>query len=82
MVNINSNLRLIAVSLQAGTIISGFIGEAKIIVYAWVNDEDNKRAFAGTTDAYKVFAKMLKLGNPPDDWDSLLTAARGAKLTL
>jgi toxin YhaV len=56
--------------------------EAKIIVYAWVNDEENKRAFASKTDAYKVFAKMLKSGNPPDDWDALLTAARSEKLPL
>lgn len=56
--------------------------EAKIIVYARVNDEENKRAFASKTDAYKVFAKMLKSGNPPDDWEALLKAARDAKLPL
>ncbi|GAA0538835.1 hypothetical protein GCM10009098_02960 [Rheinheimera aquimaris] len=56
--------------------------EAKIIVYARVNDEDNKRAFASKTDAYKVFAKMLKSGNPPDNWDARLTAAKGTKLPL
>lgn len=48
---------------------------SKVIVYAWVNDEENKRAYESKTDAYNVFAKMLKSGNPPDDWDALLRAA-------
>ena len=30
---------------------------SKIIVYAWVNDEKNKRAYGGKTDAYRVFKK-------------------------
>ncbi|WP_259239324.1 type II toxin-antitoxin system YhaV family toxin [Rheinheimera pacifica] len=25
---------------------------------------------------------MLKSGNPPDDWEALLTAARGVKIAL
>ena len=29
------------------------------------------------TDAYRVFNKMLKNGNPPDDWNDLLEAAKG-----
>lgn len=45
---------------------------AKIIVYAWVNDEKTKRAYESKNDAYKVFAKMLASGNPPDSWDDLL----------
>ncbi|WP_414831002.1 type II toxin-antitoxin system YhaV family toxin [Alteromonas sp. H39] len=55
--------------------------ESKIIVYAWVNDEGNKRAYDSKTDAYKVFAKMLKSGNPPDDWDALLKAATEAQVS-
>lgn len=55
--------------------------ESKIIVYAWVNDEGNKRAYDSKTDAYKVFAKMLKSGNPPDDWDALLKAAKDAQVS-
>lgn len=46
--------------------------ESKEIVYAWVNDEGNKRAYESKTDAYKVFAKMLKSGHPPDNWNDLL----------
>ncbi len=49
--------------------------ESKIIVYAWVNDEKNKRDYGSKSDAYKVFAKMLKSGNPPDSWDELVKEA-------
>jgi len=48
---------------------------SKIIVYAWVNDEDTKRAYGSDDDAYRVFKKMLRKGKPPDDWDALLRAA-------
>lgn len=50
----------------------------KIIVLAWVNDDDTKRAYNSKTDAYKVFSKMLKSGNPPDDWDQLIAISRKA----
>jgi len=49
---------------------------SKTIVYGWVNDEKNKRAYGSKTDAYRVFGKMLKSGHPPDDWDSLLAEAK------
>jgi toxin YhaV len=45
-------------------------------VYAWVNDEDSKRSYDSKTDAYLVFRKMLESGDPPDDWDELLGAAK------
>jgi toxin YhaV len=48
---------------------------ARIIVFAWVNDEDSKRAFESSDDAYRTFRKMLASGHPPDDWDSLLAEA-------
>jgi len=51
---------------------------AKIIIYAWVNDEDSLRTYGSKTDAYAVFAKMLDDGSPPNTWDELLKAA-GAK---
>ena len=54
---------------------------SKVIVYAWVNDESTKRAYESKSDAYKVFAKMLTSGNPPDDWDALLKSASSAKKT-
>lgn len=34
--------------------------ESKIIVYAWVNNENTKRAYGSDTDAYQVFQRMLK----------------------
>ena len=41
---------------------------SKVIVFAWVNDEDTKRAYGSDDDAYKIFKKMLAGGHPPDDW--------------
>lgn len=52
-----------------------FHQESKIIVYAWVNDENSKRAYDSNTDAYRVFKKMLDSGYPPDNWDDLLKEA-------
>lgn len=49
--------------------------QARIIVYAWVNDENSKRAYESGNDAYRVFQKMLENGYPPDDWDKLLKEA-------
>lgn len=53
-----------------------FHQESKIIIYAWVNDEDTKRAYESDDDAYRVFTKMLNSGHPPSDWDELLAEAR------
>lgn len=52
--------------------------QAKMIVYAWVNDEDTKCAYESCSDAYLVFTKMLESGHPPDNWEQLLTEARKA----
>ena len=49
---------------------------SKVIVFAWVNDEDTKRTYESGDDAYRVFCKMLESGHPPDDWDRLLVEAR------
>lgn len=56
--------------------------ESKIIVYAWVNDTSTKRAYESKTDAYKVFAKMLKSGNPPASWSDLLKVAKTTKFSV
>jgi toxin YhaV len=50
--------------------------EARIIIYAWVNDEDTKRAYGSSDDAYRTFRRMLDAGNPPDNWETLLIHAR------
>ena len=49
----------------------------KIIILGWVNDETTKRAYGSKTDAYRTFAKMLDGGNPPTDWDALLSQSMG-----
>ena len=51
---------------------------SKVIVLAWVNDEDTKRAYESSDDAYRVFRKMLESGHPPDDWDQLLAEAQAS----
>lgn len=49
---------------------------SKVIVYAWVNDENTLRSTGSKSDPYAVFEKMLGRGNPPDDWDALISVAR------
>ncbi|ASP23743.1 toxin YhaV (plasmid) [Antarctobacter heliothermus] len=49
--------------------------KSKIIIYGWVNDENNKRAYGSKTDAYRVFQKRLAAGDPPTDWDDLIERA-------
>lgn len=49
-----------------------FHAPSKVLVLAWVNDDNTKRAYESTNDAYKVFRKMLESGHPPDDWEDLL----------
>jgi toxin YhaV len=53
-----------------------FHAPSKIIVMAWVNDENTKRAYESDDDAYRVFSKMLASGHPPSDWVQLLAEAR------
>lgn len=48
---------------------------SKVIVLAWVNDEDTKRAYESDDDAYRVFRKMVQGGHPPDDRPTLLAEA-------
>ena len=49
---------------------------SKVIVLAWVNDENTKRAYESGDDTYRVFKKMLASGHPPDDWAQLLFDAK------
>lgn len=53
-----------------------FHAPAKVIVFAWVDDEDTKRAYESADDAYRVFRRMLDSGRPPSNWDQLLAEAR------
>ena len=49
--------------------------KAKVIVYAWVNDEQTLRSTGSKSDPDAVFEKMLGRGIPPDDWGALLQAS-------
>ena len=53
---------------------------SKVIVYAWVNDENTLRSSGSKSDPYAVFLKMLERGNPPDTWDLLLRQSKKIKL--
>lgn len=55
---------------------------ARIIVFAWVNDEDSKRARGSSDDAYRVFRRMLESGHPPEDWTLLLAEALAERAHL
>ena len=50
--------------------------KAKVIVYAWVNDEQTLRSSGSKSDPYAVFEKMLGRGNPPDEWSALVQASK------
>lgn len=54
---------------------------SRIIVLAWVNNEETRRAYESTDDAYRVFRKMLDSGHPPGDWDELLAQAQALPKT-
>lgn len=49
---------------------------ARLIVYAWVNDERTLRQRGGRRDPYAVFRRMLASGNPPNDWAALVRQSR------
>ena len=59
-----------------------FHAQGKIIVLAWVNDTDTKRAYDSNDDAYRVFRKMLESGQPPDGWNQLLQESEKTKKHL
>jgi toxin YhaV len=52
-----------------------YSSSAKVIVFAWVNDETTLRTYGAKSDAYAVFRRMLDSGNPPDDWAALMAEA-------
>lgn len=48
-----------------------FCSKRKIIIYAWLNDDNTLRKAGSKNDPYHIFAKRLKNGNPPSNWDDL-----------
>ena len=53
-----------------------FMSKAKVLVFAWLNDDDTLRKADAKTDVYAVFQKMLARGEVPDDFEALLTQAQ------
>lgn len=53
-----------------------FDSKTRIIIFAWVNDENTLRASGSKNDPYAVFQRMLTRGYPPDKWADLLSASR------
>ena len=53
-----------------------FDSKSKIIIFAWVNDENTLRSSGNKNDPYAVFKRMLAKGHPPDDWVTLVSASR------
>ena len=53
-----------------------FDSKTKIIIFAWVNDENTLRSSGSKSDPYAVFEKMLERGHPPDSWASLASASK------
>lgn len=58
-----------------------FDSKTRIIIFAWVDDENTLRSSGAKTDPYVVFQKILKSGHPPDDWDALLVASQAGRTT-
>ncbi len=52
-----------------------FDSKTRIIIFAWVNDENTLRESGSKSDSYVVFQRMLERGHPPDDWADLLSAS-------
>lgn len=48
---------------------------SRVIVFAWVNDEQTLRASGSSSDPYAVFERMLGRGHPPDSWQALKEAS-------
>lgn len=51
----------------------------KMVIYVWLNDENSLRKEGSKNDPYAIFAKRLKVGNPPNTWDELLKVAKPLK---
>lgn len=52
-----------------------FSSTHRLVVLAWLNDENTLRKEGSSTDPYAVFAAMLARGEIPEDWSSLVGGA-------
>ena len=62
--------------LQRFRLFFRFDSASKVIVIAWINDENTLRKAGAKTDPYTVFARQLARGDPPSDWSDLLAKAK------
>ncbi len=53
-----------------------FDSKTRIIIFAWVNDENTLRSSGSKNDPYAIFQRMLERGHPPDDWLTLTEASK------
>ncbi len=53
-----------------------FDSKARIIIFAWVNDEQTLRSAGSPSAPYTVFQIMLHRGHPPDDWAALVKGSK------
>ncbi len=51
--------------------------ESRVLVYAWVNDENTLQAYESKSDVYMTFRRMLESGVPPNGWDELMASLQG-----
>jgi toxin YhaV len=59
-----------------------FSSQEKVIVYAWVNDENTLRKAGSKSDPYAVFRAMLNAGNPPSTMAELLAVSTRLEAAL
>ena len=53
-----------------------FDSKTRVIIFAWVNDENTLRSSGSKSDPYTVFQRMLERGHPPDHWAALVAVSR------
>ena len=53
-----------------------FDSKTRVILFAWVNDENTLRSSGSKSDSYTVFQRMLERGHPSDDWAALVAVSR------
>jgi toxin YhaV len=56
-----------------------YSSKERVIIYAWVNDENTLRQAGGRNDPYTVFKALLRSARPPDDWNALSQEAASWK---
>ena len=62
--------------LQRFRLFFRFDSASRVIIIAWINDENTLRKAGARTDPYTVFARQLARGDPPSDWSDLLAKAK------